>query len=148
MANPQPNFFYLNFMFHNSYHKYDRKIIVSNLIKSVIETWKSMDVVIESDKEFVIAVAQTHGLGHCVMYWHSKSSVGYPGYCHIPLQNWNKLFCKNLQNGRKLSNFVKGAFIAFRVKECKFNAKFDKIFEIIIQKNLRIYLCIFLYNSS
>ena len=47
-------------MFHNSYDKFDRQIIVSNQTNQ-IESWKCVDVVLGSVRELVITELQTHG---------------------------------------------------------------------------------------
>ena len=52
-----------NFLFHNSHDKFDRQIIVLNQINQ-IDSRKSIDVVLGSNKEFVVTEVQTHSPGH------------------------------------------------------------------------------------
>ena len=68
-----------NFLFYNTHDKFDRQIIVSNQI-NLRESWKSIDVVLWSDKEFVVNKAWTHCPGQCT-YVQSRvrRPLGYPG---------------------------------------------------------------------
>ena len=70
----------ISFIF-NSHDKFDRQIEVSTQI-SQIESWKSVVVVLGSDKEFVITKAQTHDPEHSTAYqWSEPSEIQltYPG---------------------------------------------------------------------
>ena len=58
-----PSNYLFNFLFHNSHDKFDRQIIVLNQINQ-IDSRKSIDVVLGSNKEFVVTEVQTHSPGH------------------------------------------------------------------------------------
>ena len=57
------------FLIHNSHEKFDKQILVLNQ-KNQIESWKSVDIVLGSNKEFAITRLKLAAQG---MAWHSMT---------------------------------------------------------------------------
>ena len=77
------------------------KKIVSNQINQ-IESWISVDVVLGSEKEFVVTEAWTHGPGHGAVYQWKEPSVIPLSYSGAPVEQFINITYKTLFDVVKL----------------------------------------------